>query len=194
MYNGFFCTFCRDILPKKLKDVYVEAFTALKSKMLELGLTVDLEIFRFDFETALHKAAKEDLSVPKNRMLFFFHFSQVNWRNVVSLGFRQRYIEDLDFALKVLMLTALAFMPADKIYKGFQEVSMIMPEEFQDFLKYFEKTYVGMPKVVSNPGETIRLGWKDAKFVPSSWTIYERVLVGDPRTNNLLEGWHTVKW
>ena len=34
---------------------------------------------------------------------------------------------------------------------------MIMPEEFQYFLMYFEKTYVGMPKVVSNPGETIRL-------------------------------------
>ena len=55
------------------------------------------------------------------------------------------------------MVTALAFMPADKINKGFQEVSMIMPEEFQYFLKYFEKTYVGMPKVVSNPEETSRL-------------------------------------
>ena len=67
---------------------------------------------------------------------------------------------------------------------------MIMPEEFQDFLKYFEKTYVGMPKVVSNTGGTIRLGWKDAKFVPSSWSVYERLFVGDPRTNNFLEGWH----
>ena len=38
-----------------------------------------------------------------------------------------------------------------------------------------------MPEVVSNPGETIRLGWKDAKLVPSSWSVYERVLVGDPR-------------
>ena len=88
---------------------------------------------------------------------FFFHFGQANWRNVVSLGFRQRYIEDLEFALKVRMVTALAFMPADKIYKGFQEISMIMPEEFQYFLKYFEKTYAGMPKVVSNPRETIHL-------------------------------------
>ena len=147
------------------------------------------EIFRFDFETASHKAAKEVFPGIEIECCFF-HFGQANWRNVVSLGFRQRYIEDLDFALKVRMVTALAFMPADKIYKGFQEVSMIMPEEFQDFLKYFEKTYVGMPKVVSNPGETIRLGWKDAKFVPSSWSVYERVLVGDPRTNNFLEGWH----
>ena len=65
------------------------------------------------------------------------------------------------------------------MYDGF--FLYILPEEFQDFLKYFEKTYVGMPKVVSNPGETIRLGWKDAKVVPSSWSVYERVLVGDPR-------------
>ena len=57
----------------------------------------------------------------------------------------------------------------------------ILPEEFHDFLKYFEKRYVGMPKVVSNPRKTIRLGRKDAKFVPSSWSVYERALVGDPR-------------
>ena len=46
-------------MPKKSKDVYVGAFTALKYKMIELGLTVDLEIFCFDFETASHKSAKE---------------------------------------------------------------------------------------------------------------------------------------
>ena len=37
----------------------LKPLTALKSKRLELGLTVDLEIFRFDFETASHKAANE---------------------------------------------------------------------------------------------------------------------------------------
>ena len=46
--------------------------------------------------------------------MLFFHFGQANWRNIVSLGFCQRYIEDLDFALKVRMVTALAFMPADE--------------------------------------------------------------------------------
>ena len=28
------------------------------------------------------------------------------------------------------------------------------------------------------------------KFAPSTWSVYERVLVEDPRTNNFLEGWH----
>ena len=30
---------------------------------------------------------------------------------------------------------------------------MTLLKEFQDFLKYFEKTNVGMPKIVSKPGE-----------------------------------------
>ena len=92
--------------------------------------------------------------------------------------------------LKVCMVTALVFMPADYIYKGFQEVSMIMPEEFKDFFKYFEKTYIGMPKVVSMPRETICLGWKDAKFLPSTSSVYKRILVDYLHMNNVLEGWH----
>ena len=141
------------LLPKKAKETYVEAFTAIKSKLQELDLSTEVTTFRFDFETASHKAAKEVFTGIEIECCFF-HFSQANWRHVVSLGFRQRYVEDLDFALKVRMVTALAFLPADKIYKGFQEVSSIMSEEFQEFLTYFEKTYVGMPKIVSQPGET----------------------------------------
>ena len=50
-----YIVFCSKIKTR----VYIEAFTALQSKMLELGLTVDLEVFRVDFETASHKATKE---------------------------------------------------------------------------------------------------------------------------------------
>ena len=84
--------------------MYIEAFTALQSKMLELGLTVDLKIFRVDFETASHKATKEVFPRNRNGMLFFFYFGQANLRNAVNLGFRQRYIEDIDFALNVRMV------------------------------------------------------------------------------------------
>ena len=59
------------------KDVYVEAFTALKSKMLELGLTVDLEIFRFAFETASHKAAKEVFPGIEIECCFFISVKRI---------------------------------------------------------------------------------------------------------------------
>lgn len=177
------------LLPKKSKEVYLMAFNAIKSKLLENDLTIEVETFRFDFETASHKAAKEVFPESKVECCFF-HFGQANWRHVAGLGFRQRYIEDVDFALKVRMVTALAFMPECSIRDGFQQVSAIMPEEFGEFLEYFAKTYVGRYTVISRPGETMRLGWKDGKFPPSTWSVYERVLSDDPRTNNFLEGWH----
>ena len=54
--------------------MYVEAFTALISKMRELGQTVDL-----DFETASHKAAKEVFPGIEIECCFFFHFGQTQF-------------------------------------------------------------------------------------------------------------------
>ena len=102
--------------------------------MLELGVKLILKFSVLIYETASHKAAKEVFPGIEIECCCFF-FGQANWRNVVSLGFPQRCIEDLDFTLKVRMVTALAFMPADRIYRGFLEVSMIMPKEFQDLFK-----------------------------------------------------------
>ena len=31
---------------------------------------------------------------------------------------------------------------------------------------------------------------KDPKFSPKQWSVYERVLNDEPRTTNMLEGWH----
>ena len=32
--------------------------------------------------------------------------------------------------------------------------------------------------------------WKEPKFSPKVWSVYERVLNDEPRTTNMLEGWH----
>ena len=87
-------------------------------------------------------------------MLFFFHFGQANWPNVVSLGFGQRYIEGLDFALKVRMVTALAFKSAKNL-QGISGGQHDYARGISGFPEVLEKTYLGMPKVVSNPGETL---------------------------------------
>ena len=39
-------------------------------------------------------------------------------------------------------------------------------------------------------GFGMRLVWKEARFPPQIWSVYERVINQDPRTNNFLEGWH----
>ena len=32
--------------------------------------------------------------------------------------------------------------------------------------------------------------WKEPKFAPRLWSVYERVLNDEPQTTNMLEGWH----
>ena len=36
----------------------------------------------------------------------------------------------------------------------------------------------------------VSLVWKEARFSPQIWSVYDRVINQDPRTNNFLEGWH----
>ena len=36
----------------------------------------------------------------------------------------------------------------------------------------------------------MRFSWKDPVYTPCKWSVYNRVLDGDPRTTNFLEGWH----
>ena len=35
-----------------------------------------------------------------------------------------------------------------------------------------------------------QLRWQNPKFPPRLWSVYERVLNDEPRTTNMLEGWH----
>ena len=45
----------------------------------------------------------------------FDHFGQAIWHHIARLGVRQKYIEDLDLALKVSAVIALAFLSNDRI-------------------------------------------------------------------------------
>ena len=48
-----------------------------------------------------------------------------------------------------------------------------------------EKTYVGCQRLLVIAGKTFVWVSKDA--VPSTWSVYECVLVDDPHTNNFLK-------
>jgi hypothetical protein len=43
---------------------------------------------------------------------------------------------------------------------------------------------------VNSTDNRLRLVWKAGKFPLQAWSVYERVLNQDPRTNDFLEGWH----
>ena len=68
------------------------------------------------------------------------------------------------------------------------------------FVDYFADTYIGQEVYESvdeadeNNGLVLRIRrtqrWKEPRFSPKIWSVYERVLNDEPRTTHLLEGWH----
>ena len=75
-----------------------------------------------------------------------FHFGQCVWRHVQDNGLAKKYQEDDDFRSNIKKLIALAYLPLDDIIKGFDLVAAEFDDDADDFLDYFEKTWIGEPK------------------------------------------------
>ena len=98
--------------------------------------------------------------------------------------------------------TALAFVPEDKVVEFFKHLSDSVPQDaptwVHEFIDYIAETYVGheVYERTENQGEGLVHSfrrvprWKDPKFSPKLWYICKRVLNDEPRTTNMLEGWH----
>ena len=90
------------------------------------------------------------------------------------------------------MVTALAFLPYERIKTAAARLKEYIQEEAVDFISYVEKNFIGSFHTESLPGSGfgMRLVWKEARFPPQIWSVYDRIINQDPRTNNFLEGWH----
>ena len=157
-------------------------------------LNLPLSVLRLnvDFEQAVISVARELL--PNIQISgCFFHFAQANWRKVVDLGFRQRYVEDDLFAGSCRLLTALAFVPLNDVVDAFETVASSMADEMAPLITYYRQTYAGSYDRTSafRDGKIVILRtYNQPMFPPQYWSVYQRVLDGEPRTNNLIEGWH----
>ena len=111
-----------------------------------------------------------------------FHLSKNNYNNIVQLGFKQKYSNDLNFSLKVRSFTALALIPVNDVIPAFEE--LIEDDEIpEEFIHYFEKNYVGLEK---GRGKNKRR--ENPRFLIQHWNVHNRILNGLPRTNNSCEG------
>lgn len=179
--------FC--LLPRKTTEMYTAVFQIIKDKMESIGMDIDIQVFRSDFETAAFNSMRR-VFPNINVECCFFHFGQANWRKIIELGLRTKYTDDLDFSLKVRMFTALAFVPAEKVRCAFNEIREILPDEAEEFGSYFERTYIGTFSNRDTGTAALALTWRDPPFPPAMWSVYERTLENEPRTTNFLEGWH----
>ena len=75
-----------------------------------------------------------------------FHFGQCIWRQIQSLGLQKKYQEDKSFHLSIKKIIALVFVPVLDVIKAFDLIADDFDDEADDFLGYFEKTWIGEPK------------------------------------------------
>ena len=134
-----------------------------------------------DFEAAVRNAIKK--MQPDTEIQFcFFHLGQAVWRNVQKLGFSRKYMDDDEFRLNVKKMICLAFVPIDDVIFAFEALRKEDPsEEFQSLTDYFEDTYIG----ACRGNRRVK-----PKFDIADWNVFNRVLSGEPRTNNALEAWN----
>ena len=124
-----------------------------------------------------------DTSFPgTNKKGCFFHFSQAIFRKIRSLGLQNRYKDDGNFAHKVRMLAALAFVPLPDVIDAFESVADEFPLAAQEVIDYFEDRYIRRLR----PGGHRRAPLFDLAL----WNMYDQTIGDLPRTNNAVEGWH----
>ena len=84
------------------------------------------------------------------------------------------------------MISALAFIPPPRLENALAALRGDLPDELQPVLDYFEDNYVGRLQVRNDGALSRRL----PTFAVTMWTVYERTLQGDSRTNNYAEAAH----
>ena len=117
-----------------------------------------------------------------------FHLGQCIWRRIQQTAdVQSRYKTDVDFALSLRQLIALAFVPPVDVISVFDELmdSTFFIDNFddiRDLVNYFEDTWIGRP------------GRRGGRTTPiysiPLWNVYQQALEDLPKTNNYVEGWH----
>ncbi|KAG0422830.1 hypothetical protein HPB47_001352 [Ixodes persulcatus] len=132
-----------------------------------------------DFEKAEENAFRECIpDVDVHGCLF--HFAQSIWRRIQELGMHTRFIDDYSYHLILKKFIALCFCDVFDVCDRYRMLARQLldlfgrTEQHQEFLDYFENTWVGRPH--KDPGFPISM-WNCKRVTesvltrwPSSWT------------------------
>ncbi|CAF1119652.1 unnamed protein product, partial [Didymodactylos carnosus] len=99
-----------------------------------------------------------------------------------TLGYQNRYQEDVKFAHNINKIVALAFIPLCDILHAYPRLALDYDDDYQDILNYFEDTYIGRLR----PNNTRRQPTFSIEF----WNMYKRTTQLFMCTNNSVEAWH----
>ncbi|CAF1111998.1 unnamed protein product [Brachionus calyciflorus] len=120
----------------------------------------------------------------------FFHLKKNIWRHIQEDGLSVEYceskIEENTVRLYSKMLACLAFVPVEDTVMVFELLKKNCPNRLEKLYKYFEDFYIGPMSRGRNPKR------KSPLFDIEMWSCHKRTVLGLPRTNNNLEGWHNA--
>lgn len=113
----------------------------------------------------------------------FFHLEKNMWKHIQQIGLQTRYNNDIEFAVNLRMLAALAFVPVNDVIRAYELIvsSVFWMEndendansEKQQYLNYFEKNYIGVM------GRTQGQGRRKARFPIELWNMFELTVLGE---------------
>ena len=180
-YQGHVCTVGVLSDEKKTKEKYEELFAALKN----MNAMLDPHEVTIDLEIAAIEALKS--SFPNaNIKGCSFHFAQAYWRKIQSVGLAREYQQDTELRNILKSFVALALIPQEDIYIGFQKLkettAKMQNEKITEFVSYFEATWLGE--------KNLRGRRTGASFLPQIWCQFENAKEMRQTTTNAVEGWH----
>ena len=171
-------------MENRTKALYKRVFQKAK----ELIPNCTIRFITTDFEIAAIQALQDVFVQPAELSASikccYFHLQQSLFRKVQNIWAQSLYNSDSRFAINCRVLAALAFVPLEKVSEEFENAVRSVESDlefFDQLANYFQSTYIG--SLVGGR----QLG---AMFPPSLWNLYQSVIDGADRTNNLVEGYH----
>lgn len=180
--DGLVLPVCYALLPDKAEETYDRMIGLIRSAWPAFQQTR----FSTDFEKGLINAFSRAFPNAE-RHGCLFHLVKNMKKKLAELNLLSRYNNDQSFALNARMISALAFIAIPNLDNAIAELAVHLPQELMPVLKYFEDTYVGPLLHVLPNGNILR---REALFPPSIWSVHERTLQGEARTNNYAEAAH----
>lgn len=175
--NGFVLPIMYALLPNKEGGTYYKLFQAIK----ELWPDLEPLAVSMDYEQGAIQAFRAIFPLSAIHGCLF-HLTKNLRKHLSEHNLLRRYNNDAEFALHARMIVSLSFVPIDGIEIAMEALEDGLPIELAPILNWFEDNYVGRPGRNGNRRRPL--------FPPDTWTVYERTIQGQDRTNNFAEGAH----
>ena len=121
--------------------------------------------------------------------------TQASWRKIQCLGLEDLYKNNDDIKQFCGKIDGLAFLPVQQVPEGMQHLQQQCPPELNDFLEYFNETYVsGTYRRIQRPAlpgnnilPPVVIRHTPPQFPPNLWNVNSITLNERARTNNFLK-------